>query len=99
MELLLVSHSTSIIVTPYNLLCWFNGCYRLMTDGEDFCGCAMNIVFSPGVTQKPVTIKIFDNNILFEEMEEFFGTLTTGDYRVTIFQPHASVRINDVDNV
>ena len=71
----------------------------MMTDGEDFCGCAMNIVFSPGVTQKPVTIKIFDNNILFEEMEEFFGTLTTSDYRVTIFQPHASVRINDVDNV
>ena len=70
--------------------------YLITTDGEDFLGSATNVTFSPGDVQKHISIQIV-NDAVFEDLEDFFGTLTPVDTRVTIFEPDADVHINDDD--
>ena len=63
---------------------------------EDYIVSVVDVTFSPGDTQVPISVQIIDDAIL-ERTEDFYATARVFDSRVTVFEQTANIRIQDND--
>ena len=65
-----------------------------LSSGADFSGNVQTVTFSSETSSESVLVFITDDDE-YEGTEEFYGTLTTTDGRVNIFEPDATITIVD----